>query len=78
MSIVSFFHLAPVRTQLCLKEEGGHEINSKAWEWCFNKDFRFSLSQLKDEIQLIKNYETIYKNYILISINLKNIEEQIF
>lgn len=70
--------LAPVRAQLCFEEEGGREINSKAWKWCFNKDFRFSLSQLKDEIQLMKNYEMIYKNYTVISKKIKKIEEQIF
>lgn len=32
-------YTAPIRVQLCRPEQGGREIDSKAWKWCYDKDF---------------------------------------
>lgn len=71
-------YITPVRAQLCTKEQGGREINNKAWKWCFEKDFRYSISRLKKEIESIKKYDSIFRQFESISRELKKIEKQLY
>lgn len=57
------FFIAPVRMLLCKKEQGGKEINSKAWKWCFEKDFRLTTSELEDRIEKLKQYSKILHQF---------------
>lgn len=71
-------YTAPIRAQLCRPEEGGREMDSKAWKWCYDKDFRLSIVELEEEIERIKKYSTIFREFCYISKELKRIEKCIW
>lgn len=68
-------HTAPIRAQLCKPEQGGREIDNKAWKWCYAKDFRLSITELEEEIKRLKKYSSIFKDFCNISKELHQIEK---
>ena len=71
------FWAAPVRAQLCKEEEGGRNINNKAWKWCYGRDFRETLSEIQNKINDIKQLDKIMKDFHSISRQLAEIEKEI-
>lgn len=58
------FMIAPVRTQLCYKKEGGRRMDSKSWRWCYNKDFRLTLDELDQKIErVVEPCKTLIENF---------------
>lgn len=68
-------YTAPIRAQLCRPEQGGREIDNKAWKWCYAKDFRLSITELEEEIKRIKKYSPIFNEFCYISKELNRIEK---
>lgn len=66
-------YIAPVRAQLCKDEEQGRDINNKSYKWCYNKDFRLTISKLEKEINNKKKYGKIFKPFEFFSGKLNNI-----
>jgi len=66
--------IAPIRSQLSEKERGGSEKDNLAWKWCFEKDYRLSISELETEIQYMKEYDKIFKQFQYASKKLDEIE----
>ncbi len=68
-------YIAPIRLQLCKQEQGGRTINNKTWKWCYEKDYRFSLSELEHRIQNIKKLDPIFSQFNDISKQLNLIKK---
>ena len=68
-------HIAPIQRALCKEEQGGGEINSKALKWCFEKDFRLTVSELERRIDRIKQYSKIINDFCKIDKELNKIEK---
>lgn len=65
--------IAPLRIQLCEKNQGGRTINNKTWKWCFEKDYRLSIDELKKEIECKMYFSKISNQFCLISKQLKKV-----
>lgn len=68
--------IAPVRMQLCKNETWGREINSKAWKWCYEKDFRLTVSELEYKIENLKRYSKIMQSFGNISKQLNKLQKE--
>lgn len=70
-------YIAPIRAQLCDSEQGERDRDSTTWTWCYQKDMRISLSELKSHILKEKAYDEILCRFETMSIELDKHLKQI-
>lgn len=64
---ILYMCIAPVNMRLFDSEIAAKSLNNDSWKWCFEKDYRRNLRDLKKEIHTIQKYDAIFSDFMKIS-----------
>lgn len=74
---ILYMYIAPVKMRLLNSNLIARTFNNDSWKWCFEKDYRSTLPELKYKIHNIQQYDKIFSDFNKISNKLKLISEDI-
>ena len=74
---ILYMYIAPVKMRLFDSGLIVRTFNNDSWKWCFEKDYRFTLPELKNKICSIQQYDKIFSDFNKISNKLQLITKKI-